>query len=73
MATRVVEEFDEVALRVVLEESIEDAFRLADELASEVAAGAERDVVSRLAANYLQARTIVRQCRRVIAVEAGRR
>lgn len=74
MATPVpLEEFDEVALRALLDESIVDALELGDGLALAVTSPSTPGEIARLAKAYLEARKVVRQCRQVMAVEAGRR
>jgi RNA-splicing ligase RtcB len=64
----------DVDLRMALDAATEEALELADELASLVATspgGAERIKTARVAANYLQARAMVRRLRRVLAVEVA--
>lgn len=66
------DELGDVELRAMLEEATVEALELADELASLVAQGdGLRPDASRVSANYMQARALVRSLRRALATEVG--
>jgi hypothetical protein len=65
-------EFDIDELRALLQEETEEAFRLADDLAHEFAAGGRSPVkLAELAALYLQQRQHVRQLKTALCLEVA--
>jgi hypothetical protein len=63
------EDIDELRARVQLE--TEEALRLADDLAAEVARRPASPEAAALTANYLQVRMLLHRIRRVLAVEVA--
>lgn len=65
------EQLSEIELRGMLDKAIEETLELADELAASVAAGGSHVVMSQIAANYMQARQLVRTLKRALLAEVG--